>query len=135
MTDYLEALKFYCKELGINPLVTLVLCEDSEVAGSCEQCDDGSFTIYLLTEDCEDNHTPLAVLAHELVHVRQYLEGTLVDIPDGMCLWKGKVYLDPSVYPYEQLYYNAPWEQQAFALQNRLHQNYLRSIGQCIQKS
>lgn len=132
--DYLEATKFYCKELNINPVVTVVLEESSEVPGACGQHEDGTFSVYLSLEEDLMSDPPVAILAHELVHVKQYLEGTLVDLPEGKCLWKGKIYLDPCVYLCDQLYLNAPWEHQAFALQHRLHQSYLRSL-ECTQRN
>lgn len=53
------------------------------------------------------------ILAHEMVHVRQYITGQLVDLKPGV-LWEGKYY--PQDFPYEE----SPWEIEAKELQASL---------------
>lgn len=133
MNEFVDAAIFYCDALGVDHTKVMLYFtedDDDDVAGSCEKYEDGTYLIRLLTVKLEDENDPLAILAHEIVHVWQYETGLLVDLDDCRCLWKGKVYLDPACYTCPVLYMNAPWEQQAFALQNKLHQNYLRSMGQ-----
>jgi|Laugrefabdmm15dn_1035133.scaffolds.fasta_scaffold02261_4 hypothetical protein len=132
MTDFAHALKFYCNELGIDPskiILFLSEADDMDVAGYCDRLDD-EYVVKLVETQLEHNAPPLAILAHELVHVMQYESGLLEDLPDGLCRWKGKIYLDPCIFLCENIYYNAPWEHQAYALQDRLYYKYLRSLGQ-----
>jgi hypothetical protein len=132
MTDFLHALEFYCNELGIDSskiILFLTYEGDMDVAGYCDKCDD-SYVVKLVETQLEHNAHPLAILAHELIHVMQYESGLLEDLPDGLCRWKGKIYLDPCIFLCENIYYAAPWEQQAYALQDKLYYKYLRSLGQ-----
>jgi hypothetical protein len=132
MTDFAHALKFYCNELGINRNKIILILgeeEDMDVAGYCDRWEH-AYLVKLVRTQLEHNAPPLAILAHELIHVMQYETGLLEDLPDGLCRWKGKVYLDPCIFLDENIYYNAPWEQQAYALQDRLYYKYLRSLGQ-----
>jgi hypothetical protein len=127
MNTFTSALKFYCNELGIDAgKIFLFTCDDLDVAGYCDKCDD-SYIIKILEIQEEGEAHPLSVLAHELIHVMQYESGLLEDLPNGLCKWKGKIYLDCSLYDSLTLYGNSPWEHQAFALQDRLYNKFLRS--------
>jgi len=127
MTDFIKALRFFCNELNINPeKIFLFTTEELDVAGYCDKWGNSYYIKILSVQDDGEAH-PLSVLAHELVHVMQYEKGLLEDLDSGLCRWKGKIYLDCALYTCPLLYENAPWEQQAFALQDRLYQKYLRS--------
>jgi hypothetical protein len=54
----------------------------------------------------------LVTLAHELVHVKQMIRGTLKFVGDGDAMWRGKFYPAAST-----AYLDLPWELQAFAQQ------------------
>lgn len=55
------------------------------------------------------------VLAHEMVHLRQYTTGRLwLNLSTGAAMWEGKIY--SSTVPYEE----RPWEKDAFDRQRRL---------------
>jgi hypothetical protein len=55
------------------------------------------------------------VMAHEIVHLKQYLQGDLEDLPDGKTLWKGKIYETGEIG--SDAYFLAPWEMEARAYQ------------------
>ena len=57
-------------------------------------------------------------VAHEMVHVRQYVVGDLVDCTDGTTLWKGVVYETGEIG--SDSYYLSPWEIEARGMQEWL---------------
>lgn len=68
----------------------------------CEQTAEKSFIIYL------NSPKNITGLAHELVHVKQYLNKELLELPYG-AMWHGKVY------PLDDIdYLDEPWEVEAF---------------------
>jgi len=65
-------------------------------------------------------------LAHELVHVKQYALGEMVDVPSGGCMWKGQLYPDDKVMAadrtiYKWEYFEAPWELEAYGRMEGLY--------------
>lgn len=73
----------------------------------------------------------LRVLAHETVHVWQYITGKMRDLYGqsnrGKVLWKNKM-LENS----DSAYYNLPWEKEAFAMQEKLLDAYLAHVKKLI---
>lgn len=64
----------------------------------------------------------LTVLAHELVHVKQYAKGELKDyMMNGFCRWQGKVINAEDVD-----YYDHPWEIEAYGREKSVMHNYLK---------
>lgn len=62
----------------------------------------------------EGDHSPIRCLAHEMVHLKQYVKKELDIITQGnktVETWLGKVYKFKSN---EHRYYDAPWEIEAF---------------------
>lgn len=130
--DYVDAAKFYAKKLNIpeGTLIGIKLYDSMEVAGYCEQHDDEAIPYYVIGLDVsmtEGEEDPLSVLAHEMVHVRQYVTNELVD-HGKYCTWKGKKFkeFDPDT----DDYYFSPWEVEAFGMQVGLYRLYMREIGQ-----
>jgi hypothetical protein len=127
MNIFQVALEFYCNELDIDSSkITMYTSQELEVAGYCDRCDDRYIINILEVQEDGEAH-PLSVLAHELVHVMQYEKGLLEDVGTNMCRWKGKIYLDSAMLNCNILYRASPWEQQAFALQDKLYHKFLRS--------
>jgi len=60
----------------------------------------------------------LKTLAHEFVHIKQYVEG---DLNDSQTEWKGKAIDSDAVD-----YYSLPWEVQAFGLEVGLFTNFAK---------
>jgi hypothetical protein len=48
----------------------------------------------------------MKILAHELIHIQQYLTGDLKDLAGDRVYWKGTIYRDSHDYP-------EPWEREA----------------------
>jgi len=65
-------------------------------------------------------HQQAKVLAHELVHVRQYIGGDLIDLPgkDGLYKWKGDLIKIEEGSMDD--YFLSPWELEARALEDWL---------------
>jgi hypothetical protein len=57
----------------------------------------------------------LVMLSHELVHVKQYLNGELFDYANGIqSRFHGKLYLVSTSKTMDWDYYNSPWEVEAY---------------------
>lgn len=85
--------------------------------------------------DGEDDNHILHTLAHEMVHLKQYALGELdismsiASMASVMLLgskiepkWKGKKFV---LKPYEDDYYDLPWEIEAFGRQQSLYERFL----------
>lgn len=87
----LDAAHFYAAALGIDHYsadVEIVWLQNKDLAGYCGDCGDGSFEIGVEP----DGLTTLQTLAHEFVHLEQYLTGAMRDLRDGRILFLDKVY-------------------------------------------
>jgi len=87
--------------------VHITVDPELNVDGHCISICDDEVHISLRSKD-------LIVLAHELVHAKQYLKGELRGHT-----WKGK--------QYEPDFFHCPWEQQAYALENTF-KNHLQLL-------
>jgi len=68
----------------------------------------------VLRSDMGEAEIP-GILAHEMVHLNQYITGRLnMNMTTGAAVWKGEIYA--AAYPYEK----RPWEKEAFKEQKRL---------------
>ncbi|SRR6266581_2420498 len=70
----------------------------------------------------------IEAVSHECVHIWQQLRGDLIttDTVIPYNIWKGKIY--PWVENYSWRYFNAPWEQEAYALAPYLYYNFLNKM-------
>lgn len=127
--QFKEAAEFYATKLGIadSTIIAVGVYSDMPVAGYCEYHDDDVYPYFIV--GIEDNESgeedPLAVLAHEMVHVKQYARGELVD-HGKYCSWHGKKYEETELSSEE--YFFSPWEVEAFGMQVGLYRMYCRSI-------
>lgn len=107
-----SAVRSYVKQLGIDRLkLNLTIRAHHKRAfdgceGLCEYVDKRTFIIDLCMYA---NWMP--ILAHEMVHVRQYARGQL---SPSMNRWESLMDVD------DLDYNDQPWEQEAFALQNKM---------------
>lgn len=124
--EYKEAAEFYAEKLGIpnDTIIAVGLYTGMGVAGYCEYNEEEAIPYFLISLDPhgEGEDNPLSTLAHEMVHVRQYVTGDLVDGYSAQCRWKGKEYEMPDIFSDD--YYFTPWEVEAFGLQVGLYQLY-----------
>lgn len=130
--EYVEAAQFYAEKLQIpeGTLIGIKLYDGMDVAGYCERHDDEAipyFVIGLDASEVEGEDDPLSVLAHEMVHVRQYVTNELVD-HGKYCTWKGKKFEEYDASTDE--YYFSPWEVEAFGMQVGLYRLYMRKLEQ-----
>ena len=111
------------KELGINRLYSKVLLVkfstrlDNDAQGLCWGDHKSHAEISVARTSCGEPMTMesmMQTLAHELVHAKQYLRRELCGYTHA---WKGR---KPRNYKYE----NAPWEKEAYRLEEELFNKY-----------
>jgi hypothetical protein len=106
------AVRDYAQQLGISRLKTNIhlrlhnalTIDDAE--GLCEAVDNRNFIV----DVCMFTNW-LGILAHEMVHVKQY---ALNELDEYMTRWKSRTNVC------ELDYYDQPWEKEAFRLQDKL---------------
>lgn len=85
------------------------------------------FTI-VIDSDMGRNRS-LRTIAHETVHVAQYLTGKIKDIWDDRSarkvMWKDKIFDSADS---GAAYFNSPWEKEAYAQQDRIADAYRRHL-------
>lgn len=106
-----EAAGFYANLLGIANIpgeLDIFWCDiaDGAVEGYC-----GDAGTHYEMGVCKDPEMMLEVLAHEMVHLKQYLTGELRDVKGGT-IWRDQYYKD--IDNGSDAYYNLPWEREAF---------------------
>jgi hypothetical protein len=129
--ELLEAAEYYAKALGIATLPgELDIClfskseEDKIASGEIDYFSDGEAVIYLAIE-LEPQEDIFEILAHEMVHLKQYMTGELKPFILGHVIWKDTV-MRIDTNPREWGYWNSPWELEAFGRQQGL--NYMRQV-------
>jgi hypothetical protein len=133
-----NAALFYAKALDIDCLDGTLEIEYIEDAadpegmactssGWIEYADDEA-VIYIRREYDDPMESQLEILAHEMVHFKQYLKKELIDLPgSNWVLWNKSLHLasnDPEAW----IYWNSPWELEAFGRQQGL--NYMRQVNE-----
>jgi hypothetical protein len=131
--EFKEAAEFYATKLGIpdSAIIAVGIYPKMPVAGYCEYHDEDIYPYFIV--GIEDNDVesgeedPLSVLAHEMVHVKQYANGELVD-HGKYCSWHGTKYEDYNANSED--YFFSPWEIEAFGRAVGLYRMYCRSMKQ-----
>lgn len=130
--DIKDAAEFYAEKLNIPEtcIIAISIHNKMDVAGYCEYHTEEALPYFLLAIELnegseEELEDPLAVLAHEMVHVQQYFSGRLQD-GETHCMWNGNKY-DHFEADTEE-YYFSPWEVEAFGLQVGLYRMYCRKL-------
>jgi hypothetical protein len=104
--------------MGLSDIAVIIKPMDSEVQRNFEdgtnleafiRVQDGIYNIYL---DNISKEEAITVLAHELVHLKQYDSKTLILKDVSIPIWKGRTF-DLSTVTYD----NRPWEIEAFGKQ------------------
>lgn len=67
------------------------------------------------------NQALLRALAHEMVHVKQYVYGELRDVANKMVVWKGKKHICDGY-----TYWDQPWEIEAYGRETGLVEHFVR---------
>jgi hypothetical protein len=66
-------------------------------------------------------------LGHELVHIKQYLNNEIFDYRSGDIRFKGS-YFDSSYSENEELYYDSPWEIEAYGREQGLYMMFCSKL-------
>jgi hypothetical protein len=128
--DLIEAIKFY-SPLLFTPAQDAQISLDidfsrmhkrHDMLAFCEQLDDWDFEI------CFDYKLPkktcIEFLAHEMVHMRQYVRREMIDWNPKYTMWMGKkIKLD------RNKYFEYPWEIDAYGRQYGLYRKYTETYG------
>lgn len=110
-----KAACFYARLLGIADrefTVRIDRVKSTGLRGSCFPTDDEE-PEYKIELD-RRNDSIYETLAHEMVHIKQYVTGQLSDLENGGTLWEGVTFPSDDS---EDGYWNAPWEIEAFGKQ------------------
>lgn len=123
----IDACGFYAKKLGIHKMDATILiafkfdyCKTFGALATCEYLETGKVCIEI--DANLHNHIYLEILAHEMVHAKQYLKGELSETRKGLQLWKGEKVA--ANLPYVK----QPWELEAMRKQAVLNYQYLEFI-------
>ena len=69
----------------------------------------------------------LITVGHELVHVKQYLNGEIFDYKSGDVRYKG-TYFEASCTQDEESYYDSPWEVEAYGRELGLYRMFVTKL-------
>jgi len=129
--EFKEAAEFYATKLGIpdTTIIAVGIYPDLPISGYCEHHDEDVIPYFIIgIEEVEEDSVdedPLSILAHEMVHVKQYVTGALVD-RGKYCTWYGKRYEEYAANSED--YFFSPWEVEAYGMQVGLYRMYCRSV-------
>lgn len=117
-----KAACFYAKKLGIDNEDFTVLIERTKLGkaliGSCDW--DAEERVGVIQLDPRNHVEPvLSVLAHEMVHIKQFVTGQMSSVGDTV-IWEGVSYKETT----EDEYWDSPWEIEAFGRQLGLYIRY-----------
>jgi hypothetical protein len=114
-----KAACFYARQLNIDHLdfqLEIIRAQMCCSVGLCANLEDNHFHILLEPRRYGREDPIYEILAHEMVHLKQYVTGELVDIVDWVTMWQGELYRDTP-----EDYLNTPWEKEAFGRQKQLY--------------
>jgi hypothetical protein len=109
---FLEKLLPKCKKLEVNIFVEPTGSYDAFL----EKIDDYTFEVYIKPKKKVKHQ--LIYLAHEFVHIKQYVLKELQDHDHGI-IWKGILYESDKVYD------SIPWESEAYEFEEELYNTWL----------
>jgi hypothetical protein len=129
-----KAAKFYAKtllgeRLSNNIKVKIKFNDKSlgeDLYGFCDwHCDKPKPRNFIISIDPKlSKKMILLVLAHEMVHVKQYARGELKDLMrTNMVKYMGKLYDDEKI-----SYWSHPWEKEARKLEKKLYTEFRKSL-------
>ena len=123
---YLKTLCPRIRKIRISVQIVDGLAASERAHGDCCQCgvDEPNFDYIIRLDRNESYHFMLTILAHEMVHLKQYVRRELI-LYSGDTLgarWKG-------VYCSEYLYGAAPWEKEADERELELYMAFVESIS------
>lgn len=133
--DILQATSIMLKKLALNYYKGIINIKlgrknnhwiDGDAAGTCfGEFKNGEWTIDIVLARRKRFGLMLRVLAHEMIHAKQYLKKDLT-VKENKDAWKGKIWTarkkaDP--------YYDSPWEREAFSKELSLARYCKKQMG------
>lgn len=123
---YLKTLCPRIRKINIEVQIVDNLSQTERVHGDCCQCgvDDPDIDYIIRLNLNESYHFMLTILAHEMVHLKQYVRRELILYSGDTqgARWKG-------VYCSEYDYANAPWEKEADERELELYMAFFESCS------
>lgn len=116
-TDVEKAAFIAAENLGITASITIIDTPNHRTARNYVTEFNGEYFIFI--DASQNTRKKIQVLAHELIHVKQYQSGQLVAIDSDIVEWMGKEY-SLQVTPH----YQRPWE----VIANREGRQLVRTI-------
>jgi hypothetical protein len=124
-----SAIKYFANNLiskQMQPYVTIKITyvTDTDNYGEVEITDYNSrnqprdFTLYI--DKTLPEKEKIRTIAHELVHVKQYLYN---ELNEQMTLWRGRKVSEDDF----ENYFDRPWEKEAYELGDKLYGNFTKS--------
>jgi hypothetical protein len=122
--QYLDELEV-SKNIRLTVNFTLKLAEHVEGMTFCQNYPDAdAYQLIQVRIDSRLNEMQQRlVLAHEMVHVKQFAKGELKVLSNQKVMWKGKFYFRRT---YSQ---ETPWEKEAFRADDQLVKQYYRKAA------
>lgn len=110
--NVIKAAEFYAKKLRIHKMdaeIHIAFKHDfTKTFGILACCDYPKTGLVTIDIDAKTHNLMfLGIVAHEMVHAKQWLKGELSSNKKGLQLWKGKTV------PARLSYVNEPWEREA----------------------
>ena len=122
VANFMESLYFKRnRTLSIEFFLSRTIAKDCGVDGIC--CTFGTYKpreFEIGISGLMSESDMIKTVIHELIHVKQYVKGELIDRTHGKykTIWKGKDHSKTS-------YSKQPWEKQAYRLQESLYKKYM----------
>jgi hypothetical protein len=124
-----RAIKFYCKKLFTKKQLDKLEIDiifrrfkpSNYYSGYCDQIDQWTYEVEI--NENEAKLDLLLFLAHEFVHIEQYVLLKLIDIDDFHSFWNGKKF---SISKMD--YYDLPWEIDANGREKGLFNRFMESL-------
>lgn len=123
--DIKEKVKFFADFLGIKKEITICVTftphlEKGVKGYTLFEVTPGSTGASISIHDQLGNHDELIVLAHEMIHVNQFVRGQLKVNSEKDVFWRKSAFRSVDEIPYQ----HRPWEKEALFLEKRLANLY-----------
>jgi hypothetical protein len=116
---YVQELRLERSRVTVHISTVSGLLKSTGYRGGCVQISDHEISVAV--DSRLDVETMATVLAHEMVHVKQYAKGQL-KVAGSRFQWLGK--------PFTGSYYDSPWEIEAFSRERLLSNKFAKLMVQ-----
>ncbi|WPP50410.1 hypothetical protein [Catalinimonas niigatensis] len=126
--EVVEMVNFYADLLGLDSHISIVVSYQSDlpkgIAGytmfKAYSGENPIMQVYIKIDIEQSSNARLLTLAHEMVHVKQFVKGELIRCENDVYRWNGKQYAHIHLIPYLQ----RQWEQEALRKQFALYKQF-----------